>query len=741
MKRITNVLRSLVAVIVIVMALTLITSTPVDAASNKSLKVTNLPSNTVTIKQKKTFKLKTNYATSKVEFSSSKPKVAKVSSKGVIKGIKKGKAQITITLKADKTVKTKINVIIGTPVVKVSLNKASLSLATGKSATLKATVVKKTASNKKVIWTSSDSKIATVNSSGIVKAVKPGTVTITATAADGSGKKASCKVTVAKPVRVVQTKIINPQTVQVKLSSAQALSKSNFNINARYLLNGNYNRTLVIDSVSTADKINYTIKINVKDRLINNEEIRIETMNLFATGTQVVNVVYSEETYINTEYSIYYYSVGSSVDFYDYFNAYGYCDITISGIPDGIKYTINQNQDNSEYDTIHFSGIANKEGAYTLAIKIVDELGNVYNEYFILHIYSADSVLAYAPPEYKAKTGNSVYIDKQIYAHGGSGNYSYSIEGNTYGLSMSSDGRLMGYLYMAGVYNVKVLIKDQNNPSLTDTVTCTLNISDTVTVCGLIKDKRGDLIPSAQIIFINKDKEFYYGREKYVTTSSDTSIYSVRVVPGTYDIKVVLGDNISWIYGKRITDNIFGFDITFDVLKVAVISNNPNIQASTLSLWKDNKGVSYGSGGFIYVVPGYYKLTSMRVFEKATINATITNTTKFVTAIVSERDDIISIKENTVSYAKNGDLFEFTASNTGTYYIYSTSKTGDPYGGLYDSNYKELTSNDDGGYNIDGLRRYDFYIEYKLEAGKKYYVLISNDPCNLHVTTTNPEAN
>jgi uncharacterized protein YjdB len=84
---------------------------------------------------------------------------------------------------------------------KVTLNKTSATLKYGKTLTLKAKVTPTYAANTKVKWTSSNTKYATVTSKGVVKIKKAGighTVTITAKAADGSGKKATCKVKLKK---------------------------------------------------------------------------------------------------------------------------------------------------------------------------------------------------------------------------------------------------------------------------------------------------------------------------------------------------------------------------------------------------------------------------------------------------------------------------------------------------------------------------------------------------------------
>ena len=78
--------------------------------------------------------------------------------------------------------------------IKVDLNKTSLTLNVGKTFTLKATISPKTAINKTLTWSTSNKNIATVSSTGKVKAIKKGTATITVNTANG--KTAKCKVTV-----------------------------------------------------------------------------------------------------------------------------------------------------------------------------------------------------------------------------------------------------------------------------------------------------------------------------------------------------------------------------------------------------------------------------------------------------------------------------------------------------------------------------------------------------------------
>ena len=91
-------------------------------------------------------------------------------------------------------------ITVNTPVTGVSLNKTSVTLKKGETASLTATVTPSNATNKTVTYSTSNSKVAKVSSNGTITAVGGGVATITAKA---GGKSATCKVT----VNVAQTGI------------------------------------------------------------------------------------------------------------------------------------------------------------------------------------------------------------------------------------------------------------------------------------------------------------------------------------------------------------------------------------------------------------------------------------------------------------------------------------------------------------------------------------------------------
>ena len=138
----------------------------------------------VYVGKKATIKVTKTKVTGKVTFKSSNKKVATVNSKGVITGKKAGKTVITV--KVGKYTK-KLTVTVKKPSFK--LTKSSAKLKRGQKVTIKS----KAAPAAKVTYKTSNKKVATVNSKGVVTAKKKGTAKITVKC---NGIKKTFKVTV-----------------------------------------------------------------------------------------------------------------------------------------------------------------------------------------------------------------------------------------------------------------------------------------------------------------------------------------------------------------------------------------------------------------------------------------------------------------------------------------------------------------------------------------------------------------
>lgn len=155
--------------------------------------ITNLKSTVSVVKGKKvTLKpvLKPVTSKDKITYSSSNSKIAAVNSKGVITGKKVGTAKITVKAGSKKVIVTvKVTKIKTTKLTGVPKTK---TVNRGKTFTIKAVATPRN-TDEKVTYRSSNKKIATVTSKGVVKGIRKGTATITV---QSGSKKLTCKVTV-----------------------------------------------------------------------------------------------------------------------------------------------------------------------------------------------------------------------------------------------------------------------------------------------------------------------------------------------------------------------------------------------------------------------------------------------------------------------------------------------------------------------------------------------------------------
>lgn len=151
---------------------------------------------------------------------------------------KEGTAEVTVIEKEIPTPPQTVKVS------QITVKADDSRIFTGEKTSVKATVLPVNAENKKVTWTSSDSSIAMVDGNGVVSAKKAGTVTVTATAADGSSVSGKCTIQVVKP------------TVKLNASSAK-------------LQRGKSTKALKVSGLQKGDKIKSWSSSNTRVATVN----------------------------------------------------------------------------------------------------------------------------------------------------------------------------------------------------------------------------------------------------------------------------------------------------------------------------------------------------------------------------------------------------------------------------------------------------------------------------------------
>ena len=134
----------------------------------------------------------------KLKYTSSDTKVAEVSASGLVTAKSEGEAKIraAATDGSDEYAVCYVTVTGKAKVTGITLDRTSAEVKRGEKLTLNVTVSPSYASNKKVVWKSANTKIATVDANGSVTAKAPGRTKITVTSAENSSYQESCTVTV-----------------------------------------------------------------------------------------------------------------------------------------------------------------------------------------------------------------------------------------------------------------------------------------------------------------------------------------------------------------------------------------------------------------------------------------------------------------------------------------------------------------------------------------------------------------
>lgn len=270
-----------------------VTSITLDKTS-LSMKVGETETITVTVNPD-------NATDKNVTWTSSDESVAKVAD-GKVTAVKSGKATITAKCE-DKTAECAVTVTV--PTGSVTLDKTSLSLAVGETAQLTATVKPDDATDKTVVWTSSDESVAEVIN-GKVTALKSGTTTITARC---GGKSAECIVTVIVPVSSVNLDrndlmlpVGDAATLIVKVKPDNATSKnvawSSSNESVATVKNGNVvavkeGEAIISASVGNISASCKVVVINTNRVIKYTAKSVVTPFNQDAFGAKIISNEYS----------------------------------------------------------------------------------------------------------------------------------------------------------------------------------------------------------------------------------------------------------------------------------------------------------------------------------------------------------------------------------------------------------------------------------------------------------------
>ena len=192
--------------------------------------VTLSASGTVQLRRNAPLQLSVSYqpseAMAKLTWKSSKSKIATVDDKGLVTPLKKGSTVISVTTDNGRQASVKVKVVNPPKAKKVILSASgTVVLNVGETLQINGTVEPAEA-EQKLSWRTNSKKVASVNGTGLVLALKMGTATITAKSA--SGKKAKVKIKVVDPSIPDSVSLSHKGTVTLRVGETLKLGASVF---------------------------------------------------------------------------------------------------------------------------------------------------------------------------------------------------------------------------------------------------------------------------------------------------------------------------------------------------------------------------------------------------------------------------------------------------------------------------------------------------------------------------------
>ena len=351
-----------------------------------------------------------NATNQNVTWSSSDETIATVDNNGTVTAVGAGEATITVTTENGCKTATCI-VTVTVPVTGVTLEPTSLSLFTGDTAPLTATVQPSDATNQNVTWSSDKPEVATVDN-GKVTAVGAGEATITATA---GGITATCVVHVRKPATVEPSGSTNLSftTDRNEFSLTATVHAQGNDLNPK---DGSWTWT-----VADADVVALSGSPTWRSQ---SYSISRQAFTIEGTGTTTITAIYDDGTYRGSVDFTVQISKPSPPDPISYYNIY------VEDVCDGVEVSTSKNvvreggsinvyvkKDTANYTFDNFH-VYYKEGYYDSWDELKE--GTQPGEYPIKNIWTHIYIKAEGAEEKEDPTGIESIEGVKVYTKDGS---------------------------------------------------------------------------------------------------------------------------------------------------------------------------------------------------------------------------------------------------------------------------------------------------------------------------------
>lgn len=225
------------------------------------------------------FNVKNKIAGSKYQWSTSNKKIAAVDKMGVVRGLKKGSATITCKIgAAGKTYTLKAAVNIIEPAASIKIHNKIKLMEAGDTYDLNSTLSPKS-SNDKTTWSTSKKSIASVDQLGNVKALKAGTVTITAVTLSGAKDSVKIEILSKQDLKITSADLING-TIKISNKSYRNVFITGDVMNSKvvlenvkikgslYIENGMENSISILKSnINNIELVNFELRTETSERL------------------------------------------------------------------------------------------------------------------------------------------------------------------------------------------------------------------------------------------------------------------------------------------------------------------------------------------------------------------------------------------------------------------------------------------------------------------------------------------